>query len=54
VLRSRFETDQGAEAFWILMCEMQHDAAADRAAHGDRLVDAERVRDLEDHTHIIA
>ena len=38
----------------MLVREMQHDASADRAAHGDRLVELERVGDFDDHAHIVA
>ena len=33
----RLQSDQGAKALRMLMREMQHDAAADRAAHDDRV-----------------
>ena len=38
----------------MLVREMQHDASADRAAHDHRLVEFERVGDVDDHAHVVA
>ena len=38
----------------MLAGEMQHNASADRATHRHRLVERERIGDLDDHAHIIA
>ena len=53
-MRRGFQSDQRAESLRILVREMQHDAPADRAAHGDRLVEPKRVGDFDDHAHIVA
>jgi hypothetical protein len=37
----------------MLLGQMQHDAPADRAAHGRRPVQFERVGDLDDQPHIV-
>ena len=38
----------------MLVREIEHDATPDGAAHDDRLVELERVRDFQDHLHIVA
>ncbi len=53
-MRRGLEPDDGAEAFGVLVREIEHDAAADRAAHHHGLVELQRVGDLQDHLHIVA
>ena len=53
-MRRRLQPDQRTETLRTFVREMQHDAPADRAAHGDRLVEAERIGDFHDHAHIVA
>ena len=43
-MRAGLQADDGAESFGMLERQMQRDAAADRAADQDRLVEPERGR----------
>ena len=53
-MRRGLQPDDGAEALGMLVREIEHDAAADRAAHHHGLVELQRVGDLEDHPHVVA
>ena len=47
------QADDGAERSRVFERQMQRDAAADRAADQDRLVELERGHDLEDHGGVL-
>jgi hypothetical protein len=49
-----FEPDDGAKASAVLMREMKNNAAPDRAAHHDRVVEFQGIGDLQDHLHVVA
>jgi hypothetical protein len=47
-VRARLQADEGTEARGMLQRKMQHDATADRAAHHDGTIEAERVDNGQD------
>ena len=49
-----FQPDDGAEFLGVLVREIKHDAAADRAAHHHRAVELQRVGDFQDHPDVVA
>ena len=53
-IRRGLKPDDGTEALGVLVREIEHDTAADRAAHHHGLVELQRVGDLEDHPHVVA